>query len=62
MVLHSTIFPNMVKGRAIRIADWLGSIVDGGGPLALLSMNGLFLLIKDYNLYVQCRYLRFANQ
>jgi U3 small nucleolar RNA-associated protein 19 len=50
MVLHSTIFPNMVKGRAIRIADWLGSIVDGGGPLALLSMNGLFLLIKDYNL------------
>ncbi|WVR04225.1 hypothetical protein IAU60_001225 [Kwoniella sp. DSM 27419] len=35
--------------RRLRIADWLGSLVDGGGALAMLAMNGLFVLIThDY--------------
>lgn len=50
LVLHSTIFPNMMKGKVIRITDWLGSLCDRGGPLALLSLNGIFVLIRDYNL------------
>ncbi|WVQ97540.1 hypothetical protein IAU59_004654 [Kwoniella sp. CBS 9459] len=35
--------------RRLRIADWLGSLVDGGGALAMLAMNGLFVLITQYN-------------
>jgi len=50
LVLHSTIFPNLVRGRVLRITDWLGSICDRGGPLALLSLNGLFMLIMQYNM------------
>ncbi len=51
-MLHSTIFPNLAKGRIVRITDWLGAICDRGGPLALLSLNGLFVLITQYNLWV----------
>lgn len=48
--LHHQVLPNMTRGRAIRTADWLGEWVDRGGPLGLLALNGLFILIQDYNL------------
>ncbi|KAI5452760.1 Maturation and nuclear export of 40S ribosomal subunits interacting protein [Naganishia albida] len=50
LVLHSTIFPNMVKGRVVRMTDWLSTLCDRGGPLALLSLNGLYVLMTSYNL------------
>ncbi len=39
LILHSTIFPNLVRGRVVRITDWLGSVCDRGecgqrGPFA----------------------------
>lgn len=30
LVLHSTIFPNMVKGRVVRMTDWLSTLCDRG--------------------------------
>ncbi|GHJ86489.1 hypothetical protein NliqN6_2891 [Naganishia liquefaciens] len=50
LVLHSTIFPNMVKSRVVRMTDWLSTLCDRGGPLALLSLNGLYILMTGYNL------------
>ncbi|KAK8846551.1 hypothetical protein IAR55_005637 [Kwoniella newhampshirensis] len=35
--------------RRLRIADWLGGLVDNGGAMAMLAMNGLFVLITQYN-------------
>ncbi|KAL0247477.1 hypothetical protein I308_103542 [Cryptococcus tetragattii IND107] len=37
------------KERRLRIADWLGSLVDAGGAMAMLAMNGLFVLMTEYN-------------
>jgi U3 small nucleolar RNA-associated protein 19 len=50
LVLHSVLFPNLIRGRVVRITDWLGGLCDQGGPLALLSLNGLFILMSKYNL------------
>lgn len=36
--------------RRVRLADWLGTTVDNGGPHAMLAMNGLFVLMTTYNL------------
>jgi hypothetical protein len=52
VILHHQVLPNMAKARVARTADWLGEWVDRGGPLGLLALNGLFILIRDYNLYV----------
>lgn len=38
------------KERRLRIADWLGNLVDAGGAMAMLAMNGLFVLMTEYNL------------
>nr|ODO00870.1 U3 small nucleolar RNA-associated protein 19 [Cryptococcus depauperatus CBS 7855] len=35
--------------RRLRIADWLGGLVDRGGALAMLAINGLFVLMTQYN-------------
>ncbi|ORY23793.1 CBF/Mak21 family-domain-containing protein [Naematelia encephala] len=50
--LHGSkgILSHIRADRRIRVADWLGSLVDGGGALAMLAMNGLFVLMTQYNL------------
>jgi U3 small nucleolar RNA-associated protein 19 len=44
------IFGHMKPERRFRVADWLGGLVDRGGALAMLAMNGLFVLMTQYNL------------
>lgn len=44
------ILAHMAPARRVRIADWLGGTVDGGGAHAMLAMNGLFVLMTAYNL------------
>ncbi|KIR37926.1 U3 small nucleolar RNA-associated protein 19 [Cryptococcus deuterogattii 99/473] len=44
------ILAHFKKERRLRIADWLGSLVDAGGAMAMLAMNGLFVLMTEYNL------------
>lgn len=50
--LHGSkgILTHMRPDRRVRVADWLGGLVDRGGALAMLAMNGLFLLMTQYNL------------
>ncbi|XAO25320.1 hypothetical protein I312_104142 [Cryptococcus bacillisporus CA1280] len=43
------ILAHFKKERRLRIADWLGSLVDAGGAMAMLAMNGLFVLMTEYN-------------
>ena len=45
---------HMKPERRVRVADWLGNIVEKGGSNALLAMNGLFVLITQFNLYDLC--------
>lgn len=40
----------MAADKRVRMADWLGGLVDRGGPLGMLAMNGLFVLMTSYNL------------
>ncbi|WVQ83793.1 hypothetical protein IAT38_005937 [Cryptococcus sp. DSM 104549] len=51
VALHgeSGILGHFKPERRLRIADWLGALVDGGGAMAMLAMNGLFVLITQYN-------------
>jgi hypothetical protein len=53
--LHGSkgILGHMKPERRVRVADWLGSLVDRGGADAMLAMNGLFVLMTQYNLYVE---------
>ena len=44
------ILGHMREDRRVRVADWLGSLVDAGGAKAMLAMNGLFVLMTKYNL------------
>lgn len=44
------ILAHWAPARRVRLADWLGGTVDGGGAHALLAMNGLFVLMTTYNL------------
>lgn len=46
------ILGNMKAERRVRLTDWLGSLIDGGGANAMLAMNGLYVLMTQYNLYV----------
>lgn len=49
---ESGILGHMKPERRVRVADWLGGLVDLGGANALLAMNGLFVLMTQFNLYV----------
>lgn len=49
-VLHRGILPHLT--RAVLIMDWIASCVDLGGTSGLLALNGLFVLMKEYNLCV----------
>lgn len=40
----------MAPARRVIVADWLGATVDRGGAHAMLAMNGLYLLMTQYNL------------
>lgn len=44
------ILGHMRADRRVRVADWLGNLVDSGGAKAMLAMNGLFVLMTKYNL------------
>jgi U3 small nucleolar RNA-associated protein 19 len=44
------ILGHMRPDRRLRVADWLGGLVDKGGPEGMLAMNGLFVLMTQYNL------------
>lgn len=44
------ILAHWAAARRVRLADWLGNTVDGGGANAMLAMNGLFVLMTQYNL------------
>lgn len=48
----SGILGHMNPAKRVRITDWLGGLVDRGGALGMLAMNGLFVLMTTYNLYV----------
>lgn len=50
--LHGTngILSHMANNKRVRITDWLGGLVDKGGALGMLAMNGLFVLMTTYNL------------
>ncbi|ORX36119.1 CBF/Mak21 family-domain-containing protein [Kockovaella imperatae] len=52
LALHGKngILSHMKPERRVRVADWLGSLVDQGGPKAMLAMNGLFVLMTKFNL------------
>jgi U3 small nucleolar RNA-associated protein 19 len=44
------VLSHWAPARRVRLADWLGGTVDEGGAHALLAMNGLFVLMTQYNL------------
>lgn len=50
VVLHHGVIPHLT--RAVLIMDWVGSCVDHGGHVGLLALNALFVLMREYNLYV----------
>ncbi|KAG8947482.1 hypothetical protein FRC04_010663 [Tulasnella sp. 424] len=47
-ILHRGVLPHFT--RPVRLMDWISSCVDFGGSVGLLALNGLFTMIKDYNL------------
>jgi U3 small nucleolar RNA-associated protein 19 len=49
-VLHHNVLPHLT--RPVLIMDWVASCVDFGGHVGLLALNALFILMKEYNLYV----------
>lgn len=46
----SGILGHMRADKRVRVADWLGSLVDRGGVEGMLAVNGLFVLMTQYNL------------
>lgn len=50
--LHGTsgILSHMRPDKRIRVADWLGNLVDRGGVEGMLAVNGLFVMMTQYNL------------
>ncbi|KAH8093777.1 CBF-domain-containing protein [Cristinia sonorae] len=55
-VMHRGVMPHLT--RAILVMDWVGSCVDYGGSVGLLSLNALFILMKEYNLDYPSFYTR----
>lgn len=49
-ILHAHILPHLT--RPILVMDWVGHCVDMGGSVGLLALNGLWGLMRGYNLYV----------
>ncbi|TDL26001.1 CBF-domain-containing protein [Rickenella mellea] len=47
-VFHRGVMPYMT--RPILLMDWVAGCVDFGGSVAVLALNALFSLMKDYNL------------
>ncbi|ANB14043.1 Noc4p [Sugiyamaella lignohabitans] len=47
-ILHQRIIPNMQKPQLLM--DFLTDSYNAGGPVALLALNGLFVLMQQYNL------------
>ncbi|KAK7686417.1 hypothetical protein QCA50_010641 [Cerrena zonata] len=55
-VMHRGVLPHLT--RAILVMDWIANCVDYGGTVGLLALNGLFTLIKEYNLDYPSFYTR----
>ncbi|KAJ2913776.1 hypothetical protein MD484_g6635, partial [Candolleomyces efflorescens] len=55
-VMHRGVLPHLT--RAVLVMDWIAGCVDYGGSLGLLALNGLFTLMKDYNLDYPSFYTR----
>ncbi|TCD67592.1 hypothetical protein EIP91_012222 [Steccherinum ochraceum] len=55
-VMHRGVMPHLT--RAVLVMDWVGSCVDYGGSVGLLSLNALFILMKEYNLDYPSFYTR----
>ncbi|KAJ2925280.1 hypothetical protein H1R20_g11839, partial [Candolleomyces eurysporus] len=55
-VMHRGVLPHLT--RPVLVMDWIAGCVDYGGSLGLLALNGLFTLMKDYNLDYPSFYTR----
>ncbi|RXW24236.1 hypothetical protein EST38_g1601 [Candolleomyces aberdarensis] len=55
-VMHRGVLPHLT--RPVLVMDWIAGCVDYGGSLGLLALNGLFTLMKDYNLDYRSFYTR----
>ncbi|TFK19927.1 CBF-domain-containing protein [Coprinopsis marcescibilis] len=55
-VMHRGVLPHLT--RPILAMDWIGNCVDMGGSVGLLALNGLFTLMKEYNLDYPSFYTR----
>ncbi|KAF5357188.1 hypothetical protein D9756_006382 [Leucocoprinus leucothites] len=55
-IMHRGILPHLT--RPVLVMDWIGACVDYGGSVGLLALNGLFILMKDYNLDYPSFYTR----
>ncbi|TEB04125.1 CBF-domain-containing protein, partial [Coprinellus micaceus] len=55
-VMHRGVLPHLT--RAILAMDWIAGCVDHGGSVGLLALNGLFTLMRDYNLDYPSFYTR----
>lgn len=55
-VMHRGVLPHLT--RPILVMDWIAGCVDRGGSVGLLALNGLFTLMRDYNLDYPSFYTR----
>ncbi|KXN84634.1 hypothetical protein AN958_12234 [Leucoagaricus sp. SymC.cos] len=55
-IMHRGILPHLT--RPVLVMDWISACVDYGGSVGLLALNGLFILMKDYNLDYHSFYTR----
>ncbi|KAI0073253.1 CBF-domain-containing protein [Panus rudis PR-1116 ss-1] len=55
-VMHRGVMPHLT--RPVLVMDWIASCVDYGGTVGLLALNGLFILMKEYNLDYPAFYTR----
>ncbi|KAF5314596.1 hypothetical protein D9611_007264 [Ephemerocybe angulata] len=55
-VMHRGVLPHLT--RAVLVMDWIAGWVDVGGSVGLLALNGLFLMMRDYNLDYPSFYTR----
>ncbi|KAG7090557.1 hypothetical protein E1B28_009665 [Marasmius oreades] len=55
-VMHRGVLPHLT--RPVLVMDWIGVCVDYGGVAGLLALNGLYALMKEYNLDYPSFYTR----
>ncbi|KAK7056424.1 Maturation and nuclear export of 40S ribosomal subunits interacting protein [Paramarasmius palmivorus] len=55
-VMHRGVLPHLT--RPVLVMDWIGACVDYGAAVGLLALNGLYALIKEYNLDYPSFYTR----